>query len=357
MIRELFEQVRKADYDYRGSHDQVIFQNLIDLEHRISALISGQYTTGRSRGVGSLPIGLWVAIFHPDVTETATQGIYVVFLFNEDRTEVTLSLIQAVTEAEERAKSMAPSTNDLLRQEAATIREQLYLDTTGLEPAIKLGKGGKLPQYEAASIYGRTWSLDDMPSDSAIAAEIDRFLELYSAAVDVMDDALREGSQQIPPRDPKVRKKEKPRRFKPKNTADYRVHIKAVEQTRSNSHEKLIESLGPWTEARGFDPNTNVHPRDLILHQDNGPDLLVEVKVFPSGRPRLGIRESIGQLAEYHHFLHEPDEDIELVAALSENPGTAYVELLSKLNIAAIWSTGATTWEGSDLARGLGLVD
>jgi hypothetical protein len=129
--------------------------------------------------------------------------------------------------------------------------------------------------------------------------------------------------------------------------------MSAQEQVRSRSHEALVRRLGEWARSRGFDPNTNVHPRDIILHHDD-VDFLTEVKVFPAGRPHRAIRECIGQLFEYRKFLGP--EPASLVAALSAHPGDAFVDLLTSLHIAVVWPAAAG-WAGSANAVKIGLVD
>lgn len=83
--------------------------------------------------------------------------------------------------------------------------------------------------------------------------------------------------------------------------------------------------------------------------------MLVEVKVFPAGRPREGVRFAIGQLFEYQRFYHHEDPDTRRLVALSEYPGDAYCELLESLGIGVVWPHYGG-WDGSDGARQLGLT-
>ncbi|WP_025272498.1 MrcB family domain-containing protein [Haloglycomyces albus] len=357
MIRELFEEVGKTTYNYRGNRDQAVFQILKDLSSQLEAIVPPHFITKISQGVGSLPMGLWVGILDPDVTTSPTRGIYVVFLFNEDRTEVSLSLNQAVTAAGQRAKTMPISTKTLLRHEAETIRRLLKEDTHGLTTTLHLGASKRVSEYEAGNIFGKTWTLDAMPPDDEIIRELARFLDLYANVIAASENAVLQGHLRLPPREPTAIPETRQRKFTPKNGDEYRAQIKSVTQTRQRSHERLIASLGIWAGERGYEPNTNVHPRDLLLHHDQGPDCLVEVKVFPTGRPYLGIRECIGQLFEYREFYQDPRDNTRLVAALSENPGDAYLSLLFSLDIATLWPISPHTWHGCNLARQFGLID
>lgn len=354
MISELFAQVGALDYDRAQGLNQPIFGVLDKITTELRAVIPTHFELKFSRGVGSLPLGLWVSILDPDVTRTPTKGTYVVFLFNEARTTVSLSLNQGVTAATERARLAGRDAKQLLRDDADVVRGLLSADVHDLVTSLDLGTGELVRKYAAGNVYAKTWSLSSLPSDDEITFEVTRFLGLYENAVVAKDIAVLRGAAQLPARDPDL-VPERPREFKPKNNADYKAHIRAAVQTKSRFHETLVGEFGRWAAGRGFEPNTKFHPRDLVLHRDNEPDCLVEVKVFPTGRPLHGTRECIGQLFEYRHFFGTPD--MPLVAALSENPGDAYVDLNTSLGIATVWPDKQGGWAGCALARGLNLVD
>jgi len=354
VLKALLKQVGDLDYDLKGSLSQPIFDVLAEIGNEVAASIPSHFDTKFSKGIGGRPFGLWVAILDPDITNTPTTGTYVVFLFNEARTEVSLSLNQGVTAAVQRAKQSGQSAKQLLRDDAEVVRNLLSADVHDLVTDLHLGNGDLVRKYEAGNIYAKTWSLSDLPEDEVIALELVRFMGLYRDAVVAKDIAVLRGAAQLPARDPK-KIPDQPREFKPKNDADYKAHIKSAVQSKSRFHETLVRKFGDWVAERGFEPNTRVHPRDLVLHRDEGPDCLVEVKVFPTGRPLKGTRECIGQLFEYRHFFGTPD--VLLVAALSENPGDAYVDLNTSLGIATVWPDQGDRWSGCHLARELNLVD
>lgn len=357
LLDECLRAVGSAPYDHRGARTQPVFGHLRELADAIRPLVPGHYLVPVSEGVGNLPRGLWVSILDPDVTTTPTKGTYLVYLFDEDRRNVTLSLNQGVSEATRRARELGIRAKALLRSEAAAFRTALPTETTGdLETDISLGSGNLLGKYEAGNIYAKTWSLNDLPTDEALAGWTQRFLSLYTEAVHSKEDLMRAGltDGQVPPRDPGLHRREREREFKPKDDSDYRARIAAAEQVRSRSHERLVARLGHWTSRRGFEPNTNVHPRDLTLHRGS-QEVLVEVKVFPAGRVKGPIRECIGQLFEYRKFL--APAGTQLLAALSEDPGDAYLDLLTSLEIAAVWPAGTDAWSGTGLARAYGIVD
>jgi hypothetical protein len=277
-----------------------------------------------------------------------------VYLFNDSLDSVALSLNQGVTNARQAARQQGMGVRELLRRQAALMRSVLGNQIIDLDDEIVLGRGGLLPDYEAGNAVARSWQLSNLPADNELAEELLRFLDLYAQVVPALEHLRDSGSvTAVPPRDPAVTLDKRERRFVPKDASDYRAHIGEHEQVRTRSHESLIRTLGEWAAARGYEPNTNVHPRDLMLHASER-EFLVEVKVFLVGRPRRAVRECIGQLFEYKQFYQS--SSTKLVAALSDNPGGAYLELLTDLGIAAMWTEGKS-WKGTELAQSYGLVD
>lgn len=355
-LRNQLEAIGLASYDPRGTRDQPVFLALSTFADELSRRVPAHYLTPVSRGVGNLPLGLWVSILDPEVTRTPTRGTYLAYLFNARCTTVSLSLNQGVTAATVQARAAGTSALDLLRAQADAIRVSLERqDWEDLEPVIDLGSSNLLRKYSAGNALARTWHLGNLPPEQELSAYLDRFVDLYAECVAAREDLLKAGlGGALPPaRDPGAIPSSRERRFEPKDASEYRAIIHAHEQTKSRSHEELVARLGAWAILRSFEPNTNVHPEDLVLHGGDG-DLLVEVKVFTAGRPRRAIRECIGQLLEYKAFIGPADA--KLVAALSANPGGAYLELLSSLGIVTVWPNGMM-WEGTDLARSIGLID
>jgi hypothetical protein len=102
--------------------------------------------------VGNLPNGLWVSVLDPDVTVSPTKGTFIVYLFNEALTNVSLSLNQGVTAATARAKVEGIAATTLLRRQAVAIRRALDGDLGDLENEISLGTSRLVHKYEAGNI-------------------------------------------------------------------------------------------------------------------------------------------------------------------------------------------------------------
>jgi hypothetical protein len=70
--------------------------------------------------------------------------------------------------------------------------------------------------------------------------------------------------------------------FRPKDSSDYIAHVKGRELIKRRSHEALIADFGAWCASLGFEVDTTVHPRDLVLRRP-GEEWLVEAKVLYMG--------------------------------------------------------------------------
>jgi 5-methylcytosine-specific restriction protein A len=105
-------------------------------EHPLARHIRGDATDEMKKAVGS-PAGLsfkgsagsgqwaavpWMAIFDDVVTDTATEGYYVVYLFHTFEPVVHLSLNQGTTGTRAEFKG---ATHDVLRERAQLIRRRL----------------------------------------------------------------------------------------------------------------------------------------------------------------------------------------------------------------------------------------
>lgn len=357
-LRDALAAIGSANYDYTDGLNQPAFALLDELAAEIRPLVPSHYLVPVSRGAGNRPIGLWASVLDPQVTTSSQRGTYVVYLYNAACNEVSLSLNQGVTNAESEARKTRVDTRILLRNQALRMRQHLgdQVDDLELEIDLRGQINSKLLRlYEAGNAAAVTWQLRDLPDEAVLQERLQHFLDLYAQVVPaLMSDYAAGGVGAFWPKEAPREAPEKERRFEPRDDSDYLSNIAAQENKRkSRSHQTLVNSLARWSQARDFEPNTNVHPRDLVLHRGN-VNLLVEVKIFPFGRPRLGVRECIGQLFEYAKFYgHGRDE---LVAALSAHPGDAYVDLLDSLGIATLWPSRGT-WAGSKLAATAGLVD
>ncbi len=154
-----------------------------------------------------------IAIFNPAETTTAQRGMYVAYLFSADKSTVTLTLNQGVGEmAEHLGRSRART---VLALQAATIRAAMSpAEIAGLDLSFDLRTSAAIAvDYEQANIVSRTYSLDRLPVESELVADLQRFLLLYALALQARETARRQGRHDLitPLQSPAAKKPTEPK--------------------------------------------------------------------------------------------------------------------------------------------------
>lgn len=133
-----------------------------------------------SAGSGKWADVPWIAVFDDVVTDTATEGYYVVYLFHTSDPVVHLSLNQGTTSTRSEFKS---ATHDVLRERAELIRHRLPDFASRLPiTLIDLGSVVGLPgDYAAGHAMGTSYSLSTLPSDEVPKRDLETAIGAYKA--------------------------------------------------------------------------------------------------------------------------------------------------------------------------------
>lgn len=319
----------------------------------------GEHATGGilvigSGGKGTATFTPWVGFFDPDETVSPEAGLYVVYLVTEDLGTLLLTLMQGITELSNTLGNAAARVR--LAEEAHAIRSKLPADAiAGLDTGLDLGsRGFRQRAYEAGTVVSRRYSLDTLPAEPELRADLTRFLHVYQLAAAVKRELLLTSPGAIsssssgttfvvtdPLRD-----------FKPKSDADYQAFLTGRSMTKSRRHEGLVREYGLWVSKQGWVPS-NPHPKDLVLLR-RSKEWLVEAKVLYQGNATDAVRAALGQLYAYRHFLGPATSA--LLALFSEPIGNAYVRFLETCGVASVWKEN-TQWLGSAGAVTAGLAE
>ena len=151
----------------------------LELQQGLGELSPGLVCKG-SAGAGNWAEVPWLSVFDPIVTESATTGYYVVYLFSAARPEVHLSLNQGTTAVRLEFKAQA---REVLRDRARLIRARLKDHVTGFDVYdLELGSNATLPKdYEAGHAFGRQYSLDALPAEEMLRFELQAICRAYLA--------------------------------------------------------------------------------------------------------------------------------------------------------------------------------
>lgn len=139
-----------------------------------------RYLIQASAGQGNWARSPWIALFDILVTNTAQSGYYPVYLFKEDFSGLYLSLNQGVTEIREKYKSNAKKA---LQTKAADFRAQIggaFNSFPELNIDLCASASANLSSYyEVGNICAKLYAINNLPSDSELAADLREILSLY----------------------------------------------------------------------------------------------------------------------------------------------------------------------------------
>ena len=126
-----------------------------------------------------------MAFLDPDETETAQEGVYLVYIFAADLRSVALTLNQGVTWLRQRFAER--EARERLAANARAIREGLApIRTTEYRAQIDLGVRRPLQlAYEAGNIAARVYETGALPSEEQPRADLRDLIALYQEAIEV----------------------------------------------------------------------------------------------------------------------------------------------------------------------------
>ncbi|KAA5538859.1 MrcB family domain-containing protein [Adhaeribacter rhizoryzae] len=157
---------------------QIIEKELRDLLQNESKIPYSQYLFEGSIGAGAFADVPWICVFDKEITKSAQDGFYLVFLFQANMEGVYLSLNQGCTQyyreygtrvGRENIKANASKCQKVLRSIGNYNTEAIVLFSSS-----DLGKG-----YEAGNICSKYYSFTDFPADSELINDLRNFIGLY----------------------------------------------------------------------------------------------------------------------------------------------------------------------------------
>jgi hypothetical protein len=139
-----------------------------------------------SDGAGRMAEVPWVGIFDPQITTTATKGIYIVFLFKDDMTGFYLSLNQGITTYQKKYKS---SKYKVAFRVSEKIRSNIITDNTifnksPINLSSKQKPSWRVTGYEKTNIVSKFYSVrEDKFSNYDILGDLNKFILLYKEII------------------------------------------------------------------------------------------------------------------------------------------------------------------------------
>ncbi|MFF5386793.1 MrcB family domain-containing protein [Streptomyces sp. NPDC013012] len=314
----------------------------------------------------------WIGVFDEQGMRDPKKGLYLAYIFSADLKNVTLTLQQGITWLE-KYLGKGRTREDHLRHHAARLRRAVRrkecLDWED-EPRLR-DEAARPKAYEAASVIAKVYDTAALPSDIELLEDLYRGVEALRRAEEFdrvwwmsndadsiqlaydLDGHASKVTVSAADFDPLAD-------FHPKDSGEYKVQISARQQIKQRSHEDLVKEFGLHAVDRGYVPITRKqHPRDLVLRREDrreerGSEWLVEAKIVRNGNATVAVREALGQLYEYRHFLYRQQPEPFLVGLFSEEIGV-YAPYLEEQGIASVWRHG-DGWDGSPSVRDWGMT-
>lgn len=365
-LRYVLAQVAVTYDKEAGTHIGVPGQDVLrSIAHLDLPIPAGFIAKGRGGQSGKATNTPWIGVHDPDINENAKEGLYLAYIFAADLRSVWLTLQQGI-EGLLRQYKKGKRLRDELQDRVNRLRSFPPLEHKldgWLEPAMSLNTDTwRAAAYEAASVAARRYDTGNLPTEADLRADLWHAAELLQEAARAERLLISRGEpnpgrlvveyQTKPEHHMDATPNEHLARFQPKDDSDYLAHIAAHTQRKQRRHERLIREFGEYAQERGLAPNTNVHPRDLTLALPDA-ECLVEAKVVRS--TTTAVREAVGQLLEYRHFLYKDCPPPRLLALFTDDI-QVYVPYLESLGIASVWKT-PDGWAGSPSACAWGLID
>lgn len=173
----------KESEDWKNPFREIISVKLSSL-FSSCANIHDPYIVKGSYGKGRWTDVPWIAVFDKRITNSAQQGVYIVYLINKDSKELFLTLNQGATEVINDTKDpgftgvkkhLSEEEKSKLQNKAAIIRSRLSNPGFLTDNCIFTGNEG----YDAGTIMYKKYSLNSMPSGESLIKDLKSLLDVY----------------------------------------------------------------------------------------------------------------------------------------------------------------------------------
>ena len=176
---------------YRLTSASIISKKLPELLHSKAGLPKSKYKIQGSIGQGNPAEIPWICVFDLDVTKSAQEGFYIVYLFKSDMSGVYLSLNQGWTQYE---REYGTREGRIEIKKTATISKKILKSDQdfsyapiNLKATKSLGKG-----YELGNICSVYYNANDIPSEEDLINDLRNLIGVYRelkghVGVDIID--------------------------------------------------------------------------------------------------------------------------------------------------------------------------
>ena len=138
------------------------------------------YKVSGSAGVGAWSSIPWLCVFDRKITESATKGVYIVYLLSKDTNRLYLTLNQGCTDI--RKTHNRRETVQVMQTEAEKIRKTV--DARGFTASDEIDLGENLNElgilYQKGTIFFKEYQKGQFPSEEELLSDFSNMVQIYS---------------------------------------------------------------------------------------------------------------------------------------------------------------------------------
>ena len=202
---KVFEEVYSTK-NFAHSFGSVIRRYIPTEISKIPQINKSIYKVEGKCGIGQWSAVPYIPIFDKRITTSAKKGAYIVYLINKDKKEMTLAFGIGTTEGvgmySKDAPAVVASASKKLNSEQLSrlkakcdeIREKIG-SATSLTYEEKNNSGAE--GYDAACVYNKKYTLESLPDDEILRADLLEFLAVYKKYYEVFQGGVSEVAAEI----------------------------------------------------------------------------------------------------------------------------------------------------------------
>ena len=184
LLLNILENYKLAKLSNLTDHELAVYvrQQSADILENTISIDSEKYKVKASVGQGQWADVPWIAVFDKSITQSATEGYYIVYLFRADMSGVYLSLNQGWTYFKNRYKTKLgrekiTQVSDVWKNELSSTLNDFSYEKINLKNEGKMNS--LVEGYELGHICGKFYSVEDMPSSEELGWDLQNLIGVY----------------------------------------------------------------------------------------------------------------------------------------------------------------------------------
>lgn len=184
LLLNILENYKLAKLSNLTDHELAVYvrQQSADILANTISIDSEKYKVKASVGQGQWADVPWIAVFDKSITQSATEGYYIVYLFRADMSGVYLSLNQGWTYFKNRYKTKLgrekiTQVTDVWKNELSSTLNDFSYEKINLKNEGKMNS--LVEGYELGHICGKFYSVEDMPSSEELGWDLQNLIGVY----------------------------------------------------------------------------------------------------------------------------------------------------------------------------------